>query len=102
MAKAKGKKEKKEKHNPKIKIDNFTIRRSMGESSDWKKLDLTRREVEVLNEIGHTGKHKGRKTNLREFFESISKDGVKYEVTEMNSNNMEFTDTLLITRVTLK
>jgi hypothetical protein len=87
---------------PKIKIDNFTIHRAMGESYDWKKLDIKKKQVEALNEIGHSGKYKGKKTTIQDYFDKyIDSKNLKHEITSMKSNNMEFTDTLLVTRVTL-
>lgn len=94
--KSKGKKQK-------IEVDNFTINRSMGESFDWKKLNITKKQVEALNEIGHRGKHRGKKTTVQQYFDKhIDKNGLKHQISEMSSNNMEFTDKLLVTRVTLK
>jgi len=96
MSTTKTKKSKKEK----IEINNFTIHRSMGESFDWKKLDLKKKHIEALNEIGNSGKLKGKKITISEYFERyLNGKGLKHEVTSMKSNNMEFTDTLLITRV---
>jgi hypothetical protein len=90
------------KNNPKIKIDNFTIHRTLGKSVDWKKLDIKKKHVEALNEIGHSGKLNKKRTTIQDYFKkNIDGNGLKHEITSLKSNTMEFTDTLLVTRATV-
>jgi len=94
------KKETKKKENQKMKIENFTINRAMGESFDWKKLDINKKHIDALNEIGYSGKFKGKKISIHDYFEkNIDCKGLKHNIEQLSSNNMEFTDKLLVTRV---
>lgn len=85
-----------------ITIDTFSIKRSMGESSDWSRLGLKKKVIKDLNTIGYTGKLKKKQTNLYEYFENhIDTNKVKHKIEMVKSNGMEFTDTWLVTRVTI-
>lgn len=86
-----------------IKVDNFNIKRSMGESSDWKRLELRKKQIKELNEIGYSGKLKNRKTTLEEYFKkNIDTKSTRHIIGYTSSNNMEYTDTLLVTRIIIK
>ena len=86
-----------------IKVDNFNINRSMGESSDWKRLELRKKQIKDLNEIGYLGKIKGKKTTLEEYFKkNVDTKTTRHIIGYTSSNNMEYTDTLLVTRIIIK
>lgn len=90
------------KNSARIKIDNFTIRRAMGKSQDWKQLDIKKKHVEALNEIGYSGKLNKKRATIQDYFKKhIDGNGLKHNITSLKSNTMEFTDTLLVTRVTV-
>jgi len=87
----------------KIKVDNFMVNRISGESFEWKRLDIKKKDIEALNEIGHTGKFKDKKMTIQEYFDrKIDGNGIKHKIEIWTSNNMEFTDKLLVTRVNVK
>ena len=86
-----------------IKVDNFSINRSMGESSDWKRLELRKKQIKELNEIGYSGKLKNKKTTLEEYFKkNVDTKSTRHIIGYTSSNNMEYTDTLLVTRIIIK
>lgn len=92
----------KKKKKQKIDVETFMINRVMGESFDWKKLDIKKKDVEYLNEIGYAGTCKGKKMTVQEYFKkNLDSLSVRYKVELWTTNNMEYTDKLLVTRVTL-
>jgi hypothetical protein len=88
--------------NTHIKVEHFFINRSMGESYDWKKLDMKKKHLEHLNAIGHSGMFKGKKITIEKYFaRHVDTDGIKHSIQWMTANNMEYTDKLIVTRVTV-
>jgi hypothetical protein len=87
---------------PRPKISTFRISRVQGRSENWRVLNLLNIHVDALNEIGHTGFYKGVRITLQEFFETyIETPKCFWRIEELESNREEFTDRLLVIRVTL-
>jgi hypothetical protein len=84
-------------------ITNIKIYRGVGKSRDWEQLGIGKKAVDDLNEIGYTGKLGGKKTSINEYFnEHVNTTGLTFRSEVLTSNGAEFTDTLLITKVTYK
>jgi len=87
---------------PRPKIATFRISRVQGRSENWRTLDLLPSQIEAINEVGHTGAYKGTRTSLSEFFNThIETPKCFWRIEELESNREEFTDRLLVIRVTL-
>lgn len=85
-----------------MNITNHKIKCNSGQSNDWIDAGLTEDQVKDINEIGYTGKLNGKPMNMYVYLDSISTDIVKYSLTYLNGNNMDFTDNYMLTKVIQK
>ena len=88
---------------PKPIIKNFRINRVMGRSQNWFGLGISQNHIDVLNDIGETGKLHGVRISVSEYLDTyIATDSVYYQVETFESNPSKLTDMLLVTQVKLR
>jgi hypothetical protein len=86
-----------------MKIVTTNIRCSMGASSEWIKIPgITANHGVDLNEIGYSGKLKGKEMSLTDYLDQISTETHKYSIVRTGGNGMEFTDKYIVIAVIIE